>query len=72
MAGQGEELQRRICRVCQESYDYPVARAWQPRFHCEACSELPAGVRVSLEKQARRIKELTVLVEQLRHEIESR
>jgi len=66
----GDELQQRVCRVCQETYDYPVPRSLATRFYCEACVELPARVRMTLEKQSRRIKELATQVEQLRRELE--
>ena len=64
-----EELQQRVCRVCHQRYRYPVLKSPATRFHCEACVALPAAVRGVLEKQGRRLKELTVQVEQLERDL---
>ncbi len=68
----GEELQRRVCRVCQETYDYPLPGSPATRFHCEVCVDLPIRVRAVLEKHNRRIKELTTQVDQFRRELDRR
>jgi hypothetical protein len=53
-----EELQTRTCRACDRRYDYPVLRSRATRFYCEICAELPEGVRATIERLNKRIREL--------------
>jgi hypothetical protein len=66
------ELQQRVCRVCQQTYDYPLPRSLATRFHCEVCVALPSQVRAVFERQNRRIKELTIQVDELRRALDHR
>lgn len=68
----GEELQQRVCRACQGTYEYPLPRSLATRFYCESCMGLPAEVRAMFEKYNRRIRDLTSQVEQLRRELDRR
>lgn len=65
MATDEKETSKRVCRACNESYDYPVLRSPATRFHCEACAELPAETRALFEKYNKRVKALTAQVEKL-------
>jgi hypothetical protein len=65
MPEQDRETKKRVCRSCNESYDYPLPRDPATRFHCSACVELPAGTRALFEKYNKRIKALAVQVERL-------
>jgi len=59
------ETSKRVCRACNESYDYPVLRSLATRFHCAACVELPAETRALFEKYNKRIKALAAQVAKL-------
>lgn len=52
------ELQSRQCRACDRKYDYPVIKNRATRFYCESCADLPEGVRATIERMNKRIREL--------------
>jgi len=56
------ELQSRQCRACDRKYDYPVVKNRATRFYCEACSDLPEGVRATFERLNKRVRELEKLL----------
>jgi hypothetical protein len=58
MAERDDELQVRVCRACNEKYDYPVKKSPATRFYCETCALLPEGVRTTVERLNKRVKEL--------------
>jgi len=58
MAERDSELQVRVCRGCNQSYDYPVIKSAATRFYCERCALLPDAVRATIEQLNKRIKEL--------------
>ena len=60
------EIQKRTCRVCGESYDYPESRSLATRFHCERCVALPDDVQRVFEMMRRRIDRLTKEVDALK------
>jgi chaperonin cofactor prefoldin len=62
---QDTEIRKRVCRGCNESYDYPVPRSPATRFYCDSCAELPAEVRAILEKYNKRIKAMAAQIEKL-------
>lgn len=53
-----DELQVRQCRACDRKYDYPVVRSRATRFYCETCADLPDGVRTTVERLNKRIRDL--------------
>lgn len=53
-----DELQQRVCRACNDKYDYPVPHSSATRFHCPACAALPEPVRAVVERLNRRLREL--------------
>lgn len=53
-----DELQSRQCRACDRRYDYPVVRNRATRFYCESCADLPEGVRATIERLNKRVREL--------------
>lgn len=59
------ECQTRMCRACNEAYDYPVPKSAATRFYCGPCAELPARVRAMFEKYNRRIKALVARIDKL-------
>lgn len=65
MPDQDTGTKERVCRSCNERYEYPVPRSLATRFHCAACVELPAETRALFEKYNKRIKTLTAQVDQL-------
>lgn len=65
MAQRDEELQERICRACNQKYDYPVYKSTATRFYCENCMELSPRVRATFEQFNKRIKSLTAAVQKL-------
>lgn len=65
MPDQDTGTKKRVCRSCNESYEYPVSRSLATRFHCPACVELPAETRALFEKYNKRIKALTAQLGQL-------
>ncbi len=58
MTERSDELQVRVCRGCNQNYDYPVIKSAATRFYCERCALLPDGVRATIEQLNKRIKEL--------------
>jgi hypothetical protein len=53
-----EALQKRSCRCCNRSYDYPVPKHRATRFHCADCATLKPDLRKVFEGLNRRIKRL--------------
>lgn len=53
-----DELQSRQCRACDRKYDYPVVRSRATRFYCETCADLSDGVRATIERLNKRIRDL--------------
>lgn len=60
------ETQKRMCRVCGESYDYPGHKSLATRFHCARCVTLPEDVVRVFEMMRRRIDRLTKEVDVLK------
>lgn len=60
-----EELQDRTCRACQSPYRYPVPHSLATRFYCDACMELPAEVRGTIEKLTKQLKQLAGRIDKL-------
>ena len=44
-----EANQRRTCRACGQSYDYPGHQSMATRTYCENCIELPEPARRNFE-----------------------
>lgn len=65
METQDKESHKRVCRACNESYEYPVPRSPATRFHCASCAELPQETRALFEKYNKRVKALLGQVEKL-------
>jgi hypothetical protein len=65
MARTDEELQDRVCRACNATYQYPVLKSTATRFYCESCMDLPPGVRATFERFNKRIKALTATIQKL-------
>lgn len=59
------ELQKRTCRTCGESYDYPGHKSIATRFQCERCVQIPEDVQRVLELMRRKIDRLTKEVQKL-------
>jgi hypothetical protein len=57
---------RRTCRACGISYEYPGHQSLATRSHCEHCAPLPEPVRRAFERLRRRLDRLQREVEQLR------
>jgi len=62
------ECRPRVCRACNESYDYPAFKSSATRFHCERCADLPADVRAVFEKYNRRVKAMAAQLDSLQRE----
>jgi hypothetical protein len=69
MARNDDELQERVCRACNRTYDYPELKSGATRFYCEACADLPAGVRATFEQFNKRIKTLSATVQKLEQKL---
>jgi hypothetical protein len=52
------ETQKRTCRVCGETYDYPGHKSLVTRFHCERCVGIPEDIQRLFEIYRRRIDRL--------------
>lgn len=50
-----EANQRRTCRACGQSYDYPGHQSMATRTYCENCIELPEPARRNFERMRRRL-----------------
>lgn len=48
----------KTCQICGTEYIYPEKGTNATRFHCEACSDLPANQKKILTKMAKRIQTL--------------
>jgi len=59
------ETQKRTCRVCGGTYDYPGHKSLVTRFHCERCVEIPESVQRVFEMMRRKIDRLSKEVERL-------
>lgn len=57
---------RRVCRTCGESYDYPGHNSLATRTMCERCIGIPEETRRVLSILRRRVEQLTKQVEKLR------
>ena len=57
---------RRQCRACGESYDYPTHKSLATRSHCERCVRIPPESRKALESLRRRVDRLAREVESLK------
>lgn len=64
-ANDEKESRPRICRACNETYEYPVLKSPATRFYCPTCAELPAQTRGMFEKFNRRIKAMSSQLEKL-------
>jgi hypothetical protein len=71
MATEKDEVRRRVCRACNESYAYPVAKGLATRFHCASCSQLAPEVRATFERYNRRIKTLAAAVAKLEQQCQA-
>ena len=60
------EMQKRTCRVCGETYDYPGHASLATRFHCERCVSIPEEVQRVFETMRRRVERLTKEVSALK------
>jgi hypothetical protein len=69
MAQDDDELQQRVCRACNQTYDYPVLKSGATRFYCEDCMELPAPVRATFEQFNKRVKSLSATVQKLEQKL---
>ncbi len=61
-----EDIQRRTCRACGQSYDYPGHQSMATRTYCETCVELPEAARRNFERMRRRLDRLEKAVEALK------
>jgi len=61
-----EKADRRSCRACGESYDYPAHKSQATRFHCERCVQIPEETRRTFELMRRRMDRLAKEVESLK------
>lgn len=59
------ETQKRTCRVCGGTYEYPGHKSLVTRFHCERCVEIPEEVQRVFELMRRKIDRLSKEVERL-------
>ena len=64
-------MQRRTCRACGTSYQYPIPKSMATRFYCEDCVEIPVNTRRVLEAMRRRIDRMATKIEQLESELSS-
>lgn len=64
-----DELQERVCRSCNQKYDYPVLKSLATRFYCADCMALPPTVRATFEQFNKRIKALTSTVQKLEQKL---
>jgi hypothetical protein len=69
MARDDDELQERVCRSCNRTYDYPVLKSAATRFYCEECMELPPPVRAAFEQFNKRIKTLSAAIARLEQKL---
>jgi hypothetical protein len=61
----GDELQKRVCRACDQTYPYPVVKSLATRFYCAECMELSPQVRATFERFNKRIRALAAAVARL-------
>ena len=59
------EIRQRVCRVCGQTYAYPLRKSPATRFHCETCAGLPTAVRGVLEGYNKRLKSLAAALERM-------
>lgn len=60
------ENQKRTCRACGETYDYPGHKSLVTRFHCEKCVNMPEEIQRVFELMRRKIDRLSKEVAQLK------
>ena len=61
-----EDTQRRTCRACGQSYDYPGHQSMATRTYCEVCVELPEAARRNFERIRRRLDRLEKALAELK------
>ncbi len=62
----GSETERKICRSCGESYEYPGHKSLVTRSHCVRCVPIPREVRRVFERMRRRMDRLEKELERLK------
>lgn len=72
MARDDDELQQRVCRACNQTYDYPERGSAATRFYCAGCMELPAPVRATFEQFNKRVKSLSATVQKLEQKLNAK
>ena len=65
-----DELQERVCRACNQTYDYPALKSLASRFYCKDCMELPPAVRATFEQFNKRLKTLAAAVGKLERKLD--
>ncbi len=60
-----DEQQRRVCRTCGETFDYPGHKSLATRTICERCVQIPEETARVLRILRRRVDQLTRQVEAL-------
>jgi hypothetical protein len=53
-----DELQRRTCRACGQTYSYPGHQSLATRTYCESCVQIPEPSRRIFERMRRRLDRL--------------
>ncbi|GMU20760.1 MAG: hypothetical protein AMXMBFR13_08560 [Phycisphaerae bacterium] len=69
MSTTDDELQQRVCRSCNVTYDYPELKSEATRFYCAGCMDLDPRVRAKLEAFNKRIKTLSTAVQKLEQQL---
>lgn len=64
-------MQKRTCRVCSSTYDYPTPKSIATRFYCEECVEIPVATRRVLEALRRKNDRMSTRIEKLESELAS-
>ena len=63
-----EKSDRRRCRTCGESYEYPSRGSLATRSCCERCAQIPPLVRRVLDRMRRRLDRMAEQIEKLAKE----
>ncbi len=61
-------MEKRNCRVCGVSYQYPVPKSIATRFYCDQCVQIPGEIRRVLELMRRKMDRMESKIDKLERE----
>ncbi|MCP4590143.1 MAG: hypothetical protein GY842_05325 [bacterium] len=69
---ESEESQKRVCRCCNRTYDYPIKKSLATRFYCATCSQLDKDSRGLFEGFNKRLRKMGAELEKVQQKLVQR